>query len=440
MIQRPPQTDAKKNFEALLNRQEGLDDDYLALIDKVYEGYEYWDDVKYKRCPKGVSNADLWIQVKLSRLLSNIEVWKKYSISFALTNKMQRMCHEFDMNFGGSWGTDSVIPEESKERCLVSSLMEEAIYSSMIEGAATTRKEAKEMLRKKITPRDKSHQMIFNNYQTINFIVAHKHEPLTEEFLLQVHRLMTVNTLDNPDDAGRIRINDDVVVEDGITHEVVHIPPTYTEIPEFINTLCEFVNASDDNATKFIHPIIKGIIVHFMIAYVHPFVDGNGRTARALFYWYMVKQGYWLTEYLSVSRVISRSKKKYEKTFLYAEADGLDIGYFINYNLEVLDKAFKELQDYIKRKQQERMTANAFLQLGDINQRQAQIIQLYYDNPKVMLTVKDVQVKFMITPTTAKTDLIGLVKRGLLSEIPINKVKRGYVKGELFDDILNQLR
>lgn len=438
MIQKPPQIDARKTFKALLNRQGGLADDYLELIDRVYEGYEYWDDVKYKRCPKGVSNEELWTQVKLTRFQSNVDVWKKYSIRFGLTNKMQRMCHEFDMNFGGSWGADSVIPEESKERCLVSSLMEEAIYSSMIEGAATTRKEAKEMLRKKITPRDKSHRMIFNNYQTINFIVSHKNEPLTEELLLQVHRLMTEKTLDNPNDAGRFRTNDNVVVEDGITHEIVHIPPTYTEIPEFIKTLCDFVNVTDDSAGKFIHPIIKGIIVHFMIAYVHPFVDGNGRTARALFYWYMVKQGYWLTEYLSVSRVISRSKKKYEKTFLYAEADGLDIGYFINYNLEVLDKAFKELQSYIKRKQQERMTANAFLRLGNINQRQAQIIQLYYDDPKLMLTVKDVQVKFMVTPTTAKTDIIGLVDRGLLSEIYINKIKRGYVKGDAFNEVVNQ--
>ena len=438
MIQKPPQIDARKTFKALLNRQGGLADDYLELIDRVYEGYEYWDDVKYKRCPKGVSNEELWTQVKLTRFQSNVDVWKKYSIRFGLTNKMQRMCHEFDMNFGGSWGADSVIPEESKERCLVSSLMEEAIYSSLIEGAATTRKEAKEMLRKKITPRDKSHRMIFNNYQTINFIVSHKNEPLTEELLLQVHRLMTEKTLDNPNDAGRFRTNDNVVVEDGITHEIVHIPPTYTEIPEFIKTLCDFVNVTDDSAGKFIHPIIKGIIVHFMIAYVHPFVDGNGRTARALFYWYMVKQGYWLTEYLSVSRVISRSKKKYEKTFLYAEADGLDIGYFINYNLEVLDKAFKELQSYIKRKQQERMTANAFLRLGNINQRQAQIIQLYYDDPKLMLTVKDVQVKFMVTPTTAKTDIIGLVDRGLLSEIYINKIKRGYVKGDAFDEVVNQ--
>ena len=439
MIERPPKIIQVQNFNALLARQKGLNDEYQTLIDRVYEGYEYWDTVKYKKCPNGITNIDLWSQVKLSRLLSSINIWSKYSISFGLTNKMQRMCHEFDMNFGGSWGADSVIPEDSKEKCLVSSLMEEAIYSSMIEGASTTRKVAKDMLRKKITPRDKSQQMIYNNYQTINFIVEHKKEPLTEELLLQVHRLMTENTLDNPEDAGRCRTNDDVVVENAITHEIVHTPPSYTEIPEFIEKLCEFVNTSDDNVGKFVHPIIKGIVVHFMIAYVHPFVDGNGRTARALFYWYMVKQGYWLTEYLSVSRVISKSKKKYEKTFLYSEADGLDIGYFIDYNLEVLDKAFKELQSYIERKQKERLAANTFLHLGNINERQAQIIRVYYENPKIILTVKDVQVKFMITPTTAKSDLIGLVERGLLSEISLNKVKRGYVKGDSFDRLVKSI-
>ena len=93
MIQRPPQIDTQKSFKALLDRQKGLAEEYLELIDRVYEGYEYWDDVKYKRCPQGVSNEDLWTQVKLTRLLSNVEVWRKYSITFGLTNKMQRMCH-----------------------------------------------------------------------------------------------------------------------------------------------------------------------------------------------------------------------------------------------------------------------------------------------------------------------------------------------------------
>jgi Fic family protein len=350
---------------------------------------------------------------------------------------MQRMCHEFDMNFGGSWGNSAVLSHENREQYLISSLMEEAIFSSQMEGAATTRKVAKEMLRKKMAPKDKSQQMIVNNYQTIRFIVENKDTPLTPELVFHIHHLMTEKTLENPEGAGRLRMNDDVVVEDGITHEVVHTPPPYQELPTFVEELCRYFN--ETNAKVFVHPIIRGIIIHFMIAYMHPFVDGNGRTARALFYWYMLKQGYWLMEYMSVSRVIASSKKSYEKAYQYVESDGMDLGYFIVYNLKVLEKAFKQLQAYLKKKQEEKMLANTFLQLGNINERQAQIIRMYIDNPNEVLTVKDVQTKFMVTATTAKSDITGLMQRGMLSEISFNKVKKGYIKGENFDESIKQI-
>lgn len=310
---------------------------------------------------EGCTPQQLWTYVKAARVKSMMSVWGKYGITLTLTNQMQRMCHEIDMNWGGSWGTDSIIGDENKEQYLVGSLMEEAIYSSQMEGAATTRKVAKEMLRKKMTPKDKSQQMIANNYQTIQFIVSHKDALLTPELLLQIHQLMTEHTMQNPQEAGCFRSNNDVVVENGITHETVHIPPTYEEIPNFVEDLCRFFNEQD--APQFIHPIIRGIIIHFMVAYVHPFADGNGRTARALFYWYMLKQGYWLTEYLSISRVIAKSKKSYEKAFLYTEADGMDMGYFVAYNMRVLQQSFKQLQDYIKRKQEEKRAANSFCAL-----------------------------------------------------------------------------
>ena len=173
-----------------------------------------------------------------------------------------------------------------------------------------------------------------------------------------------------------------------------------------------------------------------MVAYMHPFVDGNGRTARALFYWYMLKQGYWLTEYMSISRVIAKSKKSYEKAYLYTECDDMDLGYFVAYNLKVLEQSFKQLQDYIKRKQNEKLSANIFLKLGNINERQAQILRIFAENPKEVITVKDLQVKFLVSPTTAKSDIVGLLERGLVSEIAFNKVKRGYIKGENFDNLI----
>lgn len=433
-IENPPKVETHELLESLATP---LNEDIASVVDRINEEYEYWDTIKYKRCPKGCSAKNLWTHVKASRTKSAIRVWPKYNIVLGLTNHMQRMCHEFDMNFGGACGTSSIIPNDSKEHYLVSSLMEEAIFSSQMEGASTTRQAAKEMLRKRMTPKDKSQQMIANNYQTIQFVVQHQDTPLTVELLQHIHHLMTENTLENPEDAGRFRTNDEVVVENGITHEIVHRPPSHTEIPSFVNDLCTFFN--EKQSQVFIHPIIRGIIIHFMIAYMHPFVDGNGRTARALFYWYMLKQKYWLMEYLSVSKVIAKSKKSYEKSFLYTEADNNDVGYFVAYNLRMLALSFKQLQDYLKRKQEERKAANAFLQLGDLNARQAQIIKMFVDNPKEVITVKDIQSRFLISATTAKGDIMGLLARGLIDEFAFNKVKRGYVRSERFEEIVKPI-
>ena len=436
MIERPPKFSNDEIARLMFDKSQS--ESLNSLVDKINDNYEYWDSVKYKPLPDGCkSSQELWLRTKASRILTTVYPWPKYNLLFGLTNRMQRMCHEFDLNFGGTWESRSMIPGESRERYLVSSLMEEAIYSSMMEGAVTTRKVAKDMLRRKITPKDKSQQMIHNNYQTIQFIVANKYNALNPELVLHIHQLMTEKTLDNQDGAGRLRTNDNVVVENGITHEIVHRPPTYKVLPEFINDLCDYFNETD--AKVFVHPIIKGIIIHYMLAYMHPFVDGNGRTARALFYWYMLKERYWLTEYMSISRVIAKSKKSYEKAFQYVVADDHDLGYFIFYNLRVLEQAFKQLQEYIKRKQEERAAANIFLQIGDINERQAQILKMFLDNPKGAITVRDLQDKFMISPTTAKTDITGLLQRGLLAEIAFNKVKRGYIKGDQFDNLVSEL-
>lgn len=435
-MEHPPKVSNEELMRALVDLRT-LPEPMVKLVHAINDDYEYWDKVKYKTLPQGYTSTDLWRFVVADRRKSDIEVWKKYHIHFGLTSMMQQQCHNFDMNFGGSWGSTFIVQDEHKERYLISSLMEEAISSSQMEGAATTRKVAKEMLRKHTAPKDKSQQMILNNYETIQFIVEHKREPLTQQMLLHIHQLMTYNTMEHAEDAGRFRRNNEVVVENAITHDVVHTPPSFEDIPQFVDDLCRFFNKDED--TPFVHPIIKGIIIHFMLAYMHPFVDGNGRTSRALFYWYMLKQGYWLTEYLSISRIIYRSKKSYEKAFLCAEADGMDIGYFIAYNLRVLQLAFNDLKSYLQRKAEERNVASSYLRIPGVNERQAEIIKMYADNPKEMYTVKDFQTRFLVTPTTIKSDLERLMQLGMVKQIALNKVKRGYVKGDQFDEKISNL-
>jgi Fic family protein len=435
MIEKAPKLDLEDFSRLYFNKGNSEDSDVNALVDKANDNYEYWDTIKYKNRPDNCSAEELWKRVKISRIMMAAQSWDKYKVSFGFTNKMQRLCHEFDMNFGQGWIYQPDITEDSKKQYLKSSLMEEAIYSSMIEGAATTRKVAKEMLRLKKQPKDRSQQMIVNNYNTIQFISSHKDTPLSVELLLQIHRLITEKTLKNEEDAGRFRMEeDDIVVFDVMAGETVHTPPAADKLPQFAIDLCEYFN--DSNAVPYVHPIIRGIIIHFMMGYFHPFVDGNGRTARALFYWYMLKEGYWMTEYLSISRVIAKSKKAYEKAYLYTEVDEMDLGYFIHYNMKVLEQAYRELKEYIQRKQAEKKAAHQYMHLGYINERQAQVIQRFVDNPNEVVTVKELQERFSISPTTAKQDILNLMERGLLKEISFNKVKKGYIKGESFDEVL----
>lgn len=423
MIELPPKIDRKTLVKALLK---GIAPNIMPVVDKVNADYEYWDKAKYKKLPEGFTPQMLWTYVKASRLRSTIPVWNKYGINLCVTSLMQRLCHEFDMKFGSFWEVEGDSQSAEKKYYLSSSLMEEAIYSSKMEGASTTRIVAKDMLRKKKSPQNKSQQMIVNNYNTIQYIVEHKEQPLTEELLLTIHQLMTEKTLDNPEDAGRFRTNDKVVVADMVEGDIIYTPPSFQEIPEFVESLCNFFN--NDNPRTFIHPIIRGIIVHFMLAFMHPFVDGNGRTARALFYWYMLKEGYKLTEYMSISRVIAKSKANYEKAFRYVENDGNDMGYFVAYNLRALEISFQQLRDYIQRKQREKRAASSFMMVGNINQRQALILQRLKEEPDSIFTVKDVQDQFSVSSMTARKDLSDLVQQGYLTEIALNKVTRGYIK------------
>lgn len=431
MIERPPKL-TMKGLQLALNRVR--EPEIKSILEPINDRYLYWSEVKYRNRPANISAEELWALVILSRQMLGVYWWPKYNIQVTITNQMQRLCHEFDMNFGGTWGNSAVIPNQDREKFLVSSLMEEAISSSQIEGASTTRRVAKDMLKRNIPPKTRSEQMIFNNYRAIRFITEHKDELMSESLLLQLHRLMTENTLVNPEEVGHFRSDNNVVVQNSITGEIVHTPPSYKEIPDFMGRLNDFLNKDEEAA--FIHPIIKALTAHFMIAYMHPFVDGNGRTARAVFYWYMLKKGYWLTEYLSISRIIYRTKHSYENSFLYAENDRMDIGYFLSYNLRVLELAFKELKDYIQRKITQKQKAVDFLKLGFVNERQASILAVLRDDPRIIITVSDICAKFQVSQPTAKADIDKLVGMGLLERVQVNGRQFNYVKGEKYDEVI----
>ncbi|MCL1973977.1 MAG: Fic family protein, partial [Bacteroidetes bacterium] len=309
MLEHPPIASKEENAQALdtafaisakfTNGQE-IANNAFAEIREINADYPYWDKVKYIKTASNIDNRILWFALQYVRRSTETSLdFGKYEFCFNVTDEMLELLHYFDMNIGGNLTGEQIIPSENKNAYLISSIMEEAIASSQMEGAATTRKVAKDMLLKNEKPKSKGQHMILNNYLTINYIKELSKKDFTVGLLKEIHRSMTANTLDDEHDAGNIRQHNNIFVIDGVSGEIAHHPPHYEELETLLADLEKFFN---QNSTSFIHPIIKAIIVHFMLSYMHPFVDGNGRTARSLFYWYMIKQGYWLVEYMSISR------------------------------------------------------------------------------------------------------------------------------------------
>ncbi len=429
MIEQPPKYKQDDNTISLMVKLQ-LD----GILKNIQDDYLYWDKIKYKS--KDANPEDLWNAVKLHRLInSNSIKFGKYRFQFMITDYMQRALHLFDMHIGGTLGSNIGIAETDKTKFIISSIMEEAISSSQMEGANTTRKKAKEMIQQEQKPKNKSEHMIMNNFITMKHIVQHKDEDITPEKILYIHKLISNKTLDDFKDEGQFRDNDDIHVVNYTDSEIVHTPPSKNELDDIVKDLCEFFNNETSN---FIHPIIKGCIIHFMVGWIHPFTDGNGRTARAIFYWYMLKKGYWLTEYLSISRIIKDTKNQYEKSYLYSEIDGNDLSYFITYHIKTMEKAFDALKLYINRKQKEVFQAAKFMKIAFVNERMAQILKIVNDDSDRVLNIKEIEKRFIISNFTARSDLKTLVNLGFLEVIQVNKKKQVFIKSKNFEQILKK--
>lgn len=400
-----------------------------GFLEKLYsierENYPYWEDFKYKVNQWNIPPEKIWNFLKYQRrfIRQKLILSHQYGFTFNLSVPalVQKYLHELDLNLGGFLEGSSIIPPEEKNRYLISSIMEEAISSSQLEGAATTRRVAKEMLEKQLKPKNNSEKMILNNYQTMNWIVENQQEKFTPETLLTIHKLITNGTLEGPLKEGKFRETNDIKVMDD-NNEIFYTPPDYNNLPQLLDDFYFFAN--EEKEIEFIHPIIKGIILHFLVGYIHPFVDGNGRTARAVFYWYLLKKGYWLIEYMSISRIILRAPAQYARAYLHTEYDENDLTYFVLYNIKAMHLALHDLKKYIKEKTEERKKTVSLISSENYNERQILIIKDLFKNHEIHFTVKQIQTKFGVSNQTARNDLTGLEKHEILqSKKSGNKVQ-----------------
>lgn len=387
--------------------------------------YRHWETLRHLAPPKGFTHEEWWSAIKLVRqaALKPLPLTDAagHAFQYAVTDVIARLLHEIDLGAGGNIGMPNPIANpQTRSQYVMHSLFQEAVTSSQLEGAATTRAAAKEMLRTGRPPRTRGERMILNNYLTMQRIAEWKQRPLNQQLIFEMHRMVTEGTLDDITAAGRFRRPDEkITVQDAITGEVFHSPPPAEQLAKRLKNLCDFANGSVFDVGKpqgrFIHPVVRAILLHFWLAYDHPFVDGNGRTARALFYWSMLRQGYWLFEFVSISEILVKAPAQYAMSFLYTETDSNDATYFLHYQCQVIRRAIASLHEYIERKSKElRETETVLRGATELNHRQQALLAHALRHPGSRYTVEGHRRSHGIVYETARYDLRGLSKAGLL--------------------------
>ncbi|MBI2445472.1 Fic family protein [Candidatus Micrarchaeota archaeon] len=387
--------------------------DVQDFIRQANDAYWTKDQLRHHPLPADVNAEELWKLCKLSRSSWNRRVLLKRSqlaLSYVINDNILKRLHKLDMQLGANHFFSQPVTRTEEESFLISSLMEEAIASSQLEGAVTSREVAKQMLREGRKPRDYSQKMVANNYSTMRMIKDIARQPLTPELLLRIQASISRGTLKNPGEEGHFRTTDDVRVFDLATGEIVHTPPPAARLADLMLDLCDFAN--DDSV--FIHPLVKASMLHFLLGYIHPFVDGNGRTARSLFYWYLVSRDCGVVEYLSISRIIRESPGQYARAYKETEDDENDATYFVLYHLRVLERSVVEFHSYLKRKAEERKQAYSLMRLPGVSPRQAQILQNILKNPEKPVSFKEIQSGFGLPYQSARLDLLQLERLNLL--------------------------
>lgn len=383
--------------------------------------YLHWDSVRHREPPEGLSHEEWWLGTRLARLSARelVPFRSKVGYPFSLvhTAPVRQGLHEIDRKLGMSGPHSEVrdlVEGHGRQHLLANSIVEEAIRSSQLEGASTTRRVAREMIRGGRRPTTHGERMILNNYQAMERIGELARRDLSRADVFELHRILMDGTRDSAM-AGRLRsASDDIVVTLVHSDETAHVPPHAEELPARLDRLVAFAN--NRTPEDWVHPVIRAILLHFMIGYDHPFVNGNGRAARSLFYWSMIRQGYSLAQYLAVSGILRNAPAKYARSYLHTETDGGDLTYFVDYHIGVILRSIDALASYVGRKMSDIQAIEDRLRGSpELNHRQVRLLGHALRNPGFRYTVKSHGTSHGVTANTARADLVKLAAAGLLA-------------------------
>ena len=431
IIKSPPPTNPTpfKDILAKHTAKAGAYLDFSHCVDSKGR-YLHFDKMRF-RIPSDLDPALAWSVVKQARLKQLTQVMHlgepPKPCSFLYTPAMHMAisaCDQHTTTAALEWMC-SKIGETKHLQYLLNDLIEdEAISSSQLEGAATTTKAAKDLLKRKRGPRTPDERMIIGNFKMMKHAWDFRDRELTLDIISELHQVGVEGINDDTYRPGEFRNDDNVVVEDG-KGEIVHQPPPAKDLESRLKLVIDWINTNhtDMKSQNYIHPMIKAIIIHFIIGYEHPFNDGNGRVARSLFYWYLFKSGFGAFRYIAISNLLKIAPIQYGKSYLYTETDDMDLTYFIDYQCRVIARAIGQFKITYQTTVESMEKFNAFLYqsglYGKLSEKQRVVFNVAKSGTAEKFTITNVKDNLNCAYNTAATVLNGLVDLKLFEKTKI---------------------
>lgn len=382
------------------------------LITSINERYLTKKEIEY-RISNDINLNEFWNELMDIRKNTKIDIplidQSSNNFWFNLTNDISSNIEAID-----SSATEDLfksVPLDLEVSVIADALIDEAFNSSVIEGAFSTKRRTKEMIEKQLLPSNKSEIMIMNNYYALLYIMDNLDRPLDEESILSIYRILTKDTLDKDDIVEKYR-TDSVYVMDTKSNKITYTAPSYDKVQEMMNDLLNFINSNNNY-----HPVIKACIIHFYFVYIHPFFDGNGRTARAVSYMYLLQNGYNFFKFFSISSVINEERNRYYDAIENTELYDSDMTYFIKYYSSMIVRSISKIKNNFRKEFGKRLIKDTLEKARIIlDKRQTKIINSFITVDKNFITIEEYRKRFKISYETARTDLLELETLGFLKK------------------------
>ena len=286
-------------------------------------------------------------------------------------------------------------------------LLLEAHHTTHIEGTHLTLDQSEKILAGEKIPNvnNDDKQELLNYRDAFEFVSEYldHQEPITEGLIREIHKRLVQNVRGGSATPGEYRRVQNFVAN-SITKEVIYTPPPAYEVPRMMSELSMWLRAEDK-----INPILIAGIAQFQLVHIHPFLDGNGRTARLLSTLYLYKSGYDFKRLFTISEFYDRDRTAYYKAVQSVRDNDMDMTVWLEYFSQALESQMHEIQAHGETV----IKADIIAKKHGLTERQKKIIEYLMQTPNVTIT----DLEKLLPETNRRTlqrDLKDLLDAGIL--------------------------